>query len=140
MILTDAIKASVEANGYVFINARRDIANVAIDEQEGTKVAVLYDWAEDLEFKKGDQMLSTFRCLMFVVEKAELNNNAEVIDNLVQRNRTQCKKILRDLRTGEGIEDVLSGSIGEVQNVFSSNYTGVDVEFRVKLREDDTEC
>lgn len=139
MILTDVIQAAAEAHGYIFINARRDIANVAIDEKPGSMCAVLYEWSEDLEMKKNN-MLPTFRCLLFVIEKSELNDNALAVEAVVQRQRGGCKKILAAIRDNDEVTDLLSANIGEVLNVFDSNYSGVDTEFRVKLREDDTEC
>jgi hypothetical protein len=78
--------------------------------------------------------------LIFVVEKAEILSNAEAIEAIVQRNRGKCKQILSDMREDDKVNALISGSINEVQNVFSSNYSGVDCEFRILLREDDTEC
>jgi hypothetical protein len=141
MILTDVIKAAAEERGYKFINARRDLANMNIDEQQGLKVAVLYEWTEELEFKKGGKQLSVFRCLMFIVEKVgDLQTDPTIVETVVQRQRVGAKKILDNIREDEAVVDILSGNLNEIQNVFDSYYTGVDCEFRVQLREDDTIC
>lgn len=111
-----------------------------VDDEQLTDIVYL-DWPiKSDDILVGASVHERFFVRMAFLEKSELEYTPEQHRPIIDRQRRQKNKFLFALSQADLVDEVTDASSSDIINVFNSNKSGVDLQFRIRIAPSEPVC